>query len=147
MESSGGSLMKGYYNKKHILYVDNWYTSPDLFQFSKSIPKGKVQSASTENLLAIKWHDKKFFHMLSSVPKPHGHRKNCARKSLKWYKKLFFHLTDLSLYNAFVLFQVVTENKPSFSEFRLAVVTQLLDKYPVPVKKHGMRRSSTSAKR
>nr|CAI5821951.1 unnamed protein product [Callosobruchus analis] len=200
MESSGKSgqivdtLMKGHYNKNHILYVDNWYTSPDLFQylvkqetggcgtvkpnrrgmpeFSKSIPKEEVQSTSTENLLAIKWHDKKFVHMLTSVARPNltdtgkvnsktGNRVlkpqcvleynlkmgavdktdmqnsfvDCARKSLKWYKKLFFHLMDLSLYNAFVLFQVVTGNKPSFSESRLAVVIQLFDKYPVPVKK------------
>ena len=60
---------------------------------------------------------------------------DCARKSLKWYKKLFFHLMDLCLYNAYVLFQVVTGNKPPFSEFRLKVITQIFAKYPISLKR------------
>lgn len=202
MESLGKSgqivdiLIKEYYNKKHILYVDNWYTSPDLFQylleqetggcgtvrpnrkgmpeFRKPIQKGEVESACTENLLAIKWHDKKFVHMLTSVSRPclkesgKVNRKtgsrilkpqcvleynlkmgavdkidmqvsfvDCARKSLKWYKKLFFHLMDLSLYNAYVLFQVVTGNKPGFSDFRLQVVMQIFENYHIPLKERS----------
>jgi hypothetical protein len=53
----------------------------------------------------------------------------CARKSLKWYKKVFFHLIDLSLYNSYVMFQVKTGEKPSFSDFRLKIVTQIIEQY------------------
>lgn len=50
----------------------------------------------------------------------------CVRKSVKWYKKVFFHILDLVLYNSYVLFQVKTGKKPSFADFRLKVVTQII---------------------
>lgn len=53
----------------------------------------------------------------------------CARKSLKWYKKLYFHLIDISLYNAYILYQAKTGKKPDFSDFRLNVAEQLIERY------------------
>ena len=34
----------------------------------------------------------------------------CTRKMRKWYVKFFFHLVDISLYDAFVLYNVNTGN-------------------------------------
>lgn len=183
------TLMKNYLKKGHILYVDNWYSSPILFQYlfenntgtcgtvrpnRKGMPifgpveKGHCESAHTDELLALKWCDKRNVHMLTSVytgnQKETGNKHfqtgepiikpeciiqynnkmgavdkvdmqvsfvECARKSLKWYKKVFFHIIDLALYNALILYQVKTGNKPSFSDFRLKLVTQLIEKYSI----------------
>lgn len=184
------TLLKKYLQKNHVLYVDNWYSSPTLFQylfeestgacgtvkpnrkgmpeFVQKLDKGECETASTENMIAMKWVDKRPVHMLSTTCTAHmtGTGKidrntntemlkpdcvikyndkmggvdkadmqvsfvECARKTLKWYKKLFFHLMDISLYNAFVLYQVRTGKKPHFSEFRLNVAEQIIEKFNV----------------
>ena len=83
------TLMKPFIGKGHILYVDNWYTSPTLFRYlfrnqtgacgtvrpnRKGMPrfKGKMSKGDVEHfnngqLLATKWHDKRDVHILSSV--------------------------------------------------------------------------------
>ena len=72
--------MKSYLGKGHIVYMDNWYTSPELFEllynnntgacgtvkvnrknmpvFAKKMKKGEVEFQHTDKLLAVKWHDK-----------------------------------------------------------------------------------------
>lgn len=194
------SLLQKYIDKNHILFVDNWYSSPLLFkylfdrntgacgtvranrkgmpEFRKKLGRGECETANTENMLAIKWLDKRYVHMLTTVysgkMKSTGkinqktketilkpdcvmhYNENmgavdkvdmqvsfveCARKSLKWYKKLFFHLIDISLYNAYILYQVKTGKKPQFSDFRLNVAEQLIEKYHTP--KGHMKRPPT----
>jgi hypothetical protein len=82
------TLMKPYLNKNHILYVDNWYTSPILFKHlleqqtgacgtvkpnRKGMPvfeqveKGQCSAVHDDNLLALKWSDKRYVHMLTTV--------------------------------------------------------------------------------
>lgn len=82
------TLMKKYLKKNHILYVDNWYSSPMLFRFLfqsdtgacgtvksnrkgkpifGTLEKGQCEAAYCENLLAVKWCDKRNVHMLTSV--------------------------------------------------------------------------------
>lgn len=53
----------------------------------------------------------------------------CARKTLKWYKKVYFHMIDLCLYNSYILYQIKTGRKPSFSSFRLQIVTQMIGEF------------------
>lgn len=83
------SLTENYWNKGHRLYTDNWYTSPLLYRFlygkkinccgtananRKFMPafddqkaeRGTVQDFCTNDLLAIKWTDKRDVHMLTS---------------------------------------------------------------------------------
>ncbi|CAL7937381.1 unnamed protein product [Xylocopa violacea] len=55
---------------------------------------------------------------------------NSVRKSVKWYKKLFFHLLDLAIYNAYILYQNSTGSKQKFSEFHIALIKDILRKYP-----------------
>lgn len=84
------TLMKPYLGKGHNLYVDNWYTSPTLFdelhkyktgacgtvksnrsgmpKFKKS-KQGDVEHLHGGSLLAIKWHDKREVHMLTTINK------------------------------------------------------------------------------
>lgn len=82
------SLLKDFMHKGHILYCDNWYTSPDLFkkllknktgacgivrEDRKNMPKfdtigrGEVTHATCNNILCVKWRDKRNVHMLTSV--------------------------------------------------------------------------------
>lgn len=83
------TLMEPYLNKGHILFVDNWYTSPILFArlhadktnacgtvkgnrkymppMKEALKKGEVVSYKTTNMLAIKWVDKREVRMLSTL--------------------------------------------------------------------------------
>ncbi|UYV60146.1 hypothetical protein LAZ67_1000131 [Cordylochernes scorpioides] len=53
----------------------------------------------------------------------------CLRKSLKWYKKLFLHFIDTSLLNAYSLYLVNTGKRPSFAEFHINLIGQIIEKY------------------
>ncbi|XP_043485886.1 piggyBac transposable element-derived protein 4-like [Polistes fuscatus] len=83
------TLMKDYLGKGHSLYVDNWYTSPLLFNtlhlkqtnscgtvrknrkyvpiISNKLQKGEISFRSTETLLCMKWQDKREVWMLTSL--------------------------------------------------------------------------------
>lgn len=94
LEKSGNivlTLTEPYWNKKHVLFTDNWYTSPLLCyslygkktncwrtvkatrqfmpQFQKKSKKRMVQYFSIDTLLAIKWTDKRDVHMLKTIHK------------------------------------------------------------------------------
>lgn len=83
------TLMEPYLNKSHIIYMDNWYSSPLLYQYlsehntgacgtvknnRKGIPTfptklapGQCISAITKGMMTCKWKDKRDVHMLSTV--------------------------------------------------------------------------------
>ena len=83
------TLMKPHLGKGHILYVDNWYASPALLKFlhnngtnacgtvtkrrkgmpkiDKRLKKGEAAFRSSDNLLVLKWMDKKEVYMLSTM--------------------------------------------------------------------------------
>ncbi|KAK2578713.1 hypothetical protein KPH14_000840 [Odynerus spinipes] len=85
------SLLEPYLGKGHTLYVDNWYTSPALFdvlhknytnacgivkkrrkgmpKMDEKLKKGEACFRSAGNMLAIKWQDKKEVWMISTVHK------------------------------------------------------------------------------
>jgi len=89
------TLMKPYFHKGHIIYLDNWYTSPTLFKYlsrkktggcgtvkinRKGMPKlyQKLKPgecvygiSKKSKLLALKWKDKRDVFMLSSI---HNHK-------------------------------------------------------------------------
>ena len=81
-------LMEKYLGKGHILYTDNWYTSPALAKFlvdhdtgavgtvhekRKNMPnfqatkRGDIQKHKCDEILVIRWHDKREVHLLSTV--------------------------------------------------------------------------------
>ncbi|XP_050295136.1 piggyBac transposable element-derived protein 4-like [Anthonomus grandis grandis] len=72
------TLLESYLEKGHTLFVDNWYTSPNLFESlykskttaCEKLQKGEFTYRSTENLLAVRWQDKREVNMLSSCHKP-----------------------------------------------------------------------------
>ena len=100
-------MMKPYFNKGHIHYVDNWYSSPKLTEFlhekdtglcgtikknRKGLPclkmkleKGEVQLAHNMIWVAIKWQDKKEVYMIISV---HEFEYSEIGKLENWRKKL-----------------------------------------------------------
>lgn len=83
------TLMEPYLNKGHIIYMDNWYSSPLLYQYlsehntgacgtvrnnRKGIPMfptklapGQCISAITKGMMTCKWKDKRDVHILSTV--------------------------------------------------------------------------------
>lgn len=85
------TLMAPFLDKGHQLFIDNWYTSPflldllqshntgacgtvksnrkDMAKFPKT-KKGDCHARCTDTLLAVKWHDKREVHMLSTIHDP-----------------------------------------------------------------------------
>ena len=85
-------LSPSYLDKGHILFVDNWYTSPILFRylhkcntgacgtvrlnrkhmpkFTKKLKRGETECCRRKMLLAIKWSDKRHVSMLTTVNTP-----------------------------------------------------------------------------
>lgn len=85
-------FLQPYFYKGHVMYVDNWYTSPTLAEFlheretglcgtvkanRKGMPKfdeplqrGEMQIAHNDVWMAVKWEDKRSVRMLTSVHEP-----------------------------------------------------------------------------
>lgn len=83
------SLLQSFLNKGHTVYLDNWFSSPTLFnllhekgtnacgtvqkrrkdmpKINDKLKKGEAVFRSSENLLAMKWSDRKEFYMLSTI--------------------------------------------------------------------------------
>ncbi len=83
------TLLAPYLGKGHVLYVDNWYSSPSLFQhllshgtgacgtvranregmpvFTGKMVKGQVECRQNRTQLVVKWHDKRDVLMLTTV--------------------------------------------------------------------------------
>ena len=82
-------FIENYKNQGHTLYLDNWYSSPDLFlilrelgfnvigtvrQNIKNLPresfikleKGETQIFSSNNIFLLRWSDKKIVNLLST---------------------------------------------------------------------------------
>jgi len=60
-----------------------------------------------------------------------------TRKTKKWYKKLFYHILDVSVYNAYILYQSNNKKTLELSEFRLEVIKDLLRKHGTEKLPHG----------
>ncbi|KAL2098758.1 hypothetical protein ACEWY4_005238 [Coilia grayii] len=83
------NMLKPYLEKGHALFTDNWYSSPTLFlylmkhrtgacgtvrakrkgmpEFRKKMKKDEVEMKCAGPLLAVKWHDKRDVHVLSTI--------------------------------------------------------------------------------
>ena len=58
---------------------------------------------------------------------------SCIRKSYNWYTKVFFHFLEEAIYNAFVIYDKVEEEKKyKFMQIKLEVVHQMLQDVRVP---------------
>jgi len=77
------TLMEKYLDKGDILYSDNWYSTPNLFQslyecstgacstvkknrsgflkFQRTLQRGEQPVQHTPNMVAIKWHEKNMY--------------------------------------------------------------------------------------
>lgn len=53
------------------------------------------------------------------------------KQQKKFHMKVFWHLIDQSLFNAFIIYQKVTNNsKDTFWRFRMEVIEEIFEKYP-----------------
>lgn len=97
------TLMQPYLGKGHQLFVDNWYSSPALFQFlhnastnacgtvrkrrecipkmQENLKKGQLSFRSSDNMLVLKWCDKREVWMLST-----SHSVECQDSGKKNYR-------------------------------------------------------------
>ena len=53
---------------------------------------------------------------------------HCVRRSTKWYKKYFFHLSDLAIYNAYILYKSANNKTETFENFHLLLIKDILQK-------------------
>uniref|UniRef100_A0A8C5PTB7 PiggyBac transposable element-derived protein domain-containing protein n=1 Tax=Leptobrachium leishanense TaxID=445787 RepID=A0A8C5PTB7_9ANUR len=188
----GWDLVYPLFNKGYHLWVDNYYTSIDLFKnlycfetlacgtvrknrrgFPQILTAGKKSRGSSsslrqEEVLALRFTDKKDVYMLSTVhdestvPVPVRGRteplekSKCIvdyskfmggvdladqciqpylvnRKTRAWYKKIAIYLTEIAIFNAYVLYKQAAVEKPyPFLEFMLEIISQLI-LTPTPV--------------
>ncbi|KAL0879584.1 hypothetical protein ABMA27_003312 [Loxostege sticticalis] len=85
------TFLERYYFTNRIIYMDNWYSSPKLFdflasrgigacgtvkktrkempKFRTSLKKGERDVKFTSRIMAVKWHDKKDVYILSTIHK------------------------------------------------------------------------------
>lgn len=85
------TLLQPYLGKGHSIFLDNWYSSPKLYnelhkkrtgacgtvrknrkempQFEK-LEKGEIIHLHNDNLMALKWQDKRDVHMLTTLHEP-----------------------------------------------------------------------------
>ncbi|CAF3954761.1 unnamed protein product, partial [Rotaria sp. Silwood1] len=90
------TLLEPFLNKDHSLFVDNYYSSPVLFEYIHQYKTGACRTVQknrtglpiyeeidepgeqvlyhTDNLLALQWHDKDDAMMLSTLHKPATNR-------------------------------------------------------------------------
>ncbi len=86
------TLLNDYLDKGHVVFLDNWYTSPTSFEklykrrtgacgtvrrtraglpkFLAKLRKGEQTFEHTNVLLAVKWHDKRDVYILSTIHTP-----------------------------------------------------------------------------
>lgn len=179
-------LTKKVQGRGHKLYMDNYFSSPDLFDdlatkqiyccgtvrpYRKGMPqdfrpmrmrlqRGDLQVRTRGDLTAILWRDKRDVRILTNIHDPpaegnfrdsngkaikpqivadynrhmgyvdKGDRMansySINRRTWKWTKKLFFHLFDLAILNSYILFSSLGGKKISHSDFRDALVGNLL---------------------
>lgn len=99
------SLLEPYLGKGQALYVENWYTSPALFdilhkngtnacgtvkkrrigmpRMNEKLQKGEACFRSSVNMLAIKWQDKKDVFMISTM-----HREEFVNVPKHWKQEI-----------------------------------------------------------
>lgn len=83
------TMMAPFLNKGHTLFVDNWYTSPQLFQYlhekktnacgtvrkhrkglpptARKLKKGEFEAMHTQNILFVRWQDRREVTLLSTM--------------------------------------------------------------------------------
>ena len=77
----------------------------------------------------------------------------CTSRKIKWYQKLFFYFVDIAMVNSFIAYKNLknlSRHRNSFSDFRIDLVTETLEKYntikPRPSIKAAQLQPSTSAR-
>lgn len=117
-------FLKNDFNKAHIVYLDNWYLSPQLSERIGTICKNCKRNWKTgEDVVkpSCICDYNKNKGGVDNIDR-HSSLQKTIRKTINWYTK-FFHLMDLSLSNAHVLYHKYTEAKLSLPQFRLETVT------------------------
>lgn len=185
-------LSKSILNKGYTLFFDNWYSSPNLFLElhqektniigiirsnrqnmpkniqTKSLKKGECLWKSCNNLLALRWKDKRDVYMISTkhesvemvehidkqfkkTMKPKcilEYNKGMGgidrqdqmlacfpimRKVIKGYRKLFFYMSDIALFNTYIIHKTIHRpRKETYVDYRLNIAELILKNVQLP---------------
>ncbi|XP_052258108.1 piggyBac transposable element-derived protein 4-like [Dreissena polymorpha] len=137
-------------NKGYCLYVDNFYSSPTLFDrlsaentmavatvrlnrcevpvaLKTKAKGGDVMYRQCDNLLAMKWTDKRHMGGVDRSDQL-GKYYSFSRKTKEWWLKLFFHIINLVVTNAYILYlKNRGEGRPlTHYKFRLELAKQMM---------------------
>jgi len=74
------------------------------------------------------------------------HYNTLRRKAQKWYKKMFFHLVDICIYNSYVIYKSIHGETVPFLKFRMAIIRQIIEKYPPEERKRANAASEGSGR-
>lgn len=179
-------LSKSIINKGYTLFLDNWYSSPNLFlklhrqktnviwtvrKNRKNMPqdmqkhilkKGEFVWRCCNNLIALRWKDKRDVYMLSTkhktvemveqsnkqlqkIMKPKciieyntgmgavDHQDqmlacfSIMRKVMKGYRKLFFYISDMALFNTYIMQKTIySRNWQTYVDYRIDIAEAIL---------------------
>lgn len=181
-------LSKSIINKGYTLFLDNWYSSPDLFltlhqkktnvigtvrKNRKNMPKdfpqrilkkGECVWRCCNNLIALRWKDRRDVYMIStkheSVEMVEQSDKQLQketvdhqdqmlscfpimRKVIKGYRKLFFYISDMALFNTYIMHKIMRSRKrESYVDYRVNIAEAILQNVQLP--DYKMRGKSVS---
>ena len=171
-------LMSDLFDKGHHLYNDNWYTSEELLDFLRDrdtlacepamgnrikakslkdqpLEKGEWAFRRNDNLLTVKYEDKKEILFLSTIHDIQTERLpnrewdelapsklklvndynavdtltgnyTCVRKSFKWTVKVAIHYVEEAVLNSLILYDKINSNKMRFINFKLDVIEKII---------------------
>uniref|UniRef100_A0A1X7VDF6 PiggyBac transposable element-derived protein domain-containing protein n=1 Tax=Amphimedon queenslandica TaxID=400682 RepID=A0A1X7VDF6_AMPQE len=132
-------LVSDYRNKGCTLFMDNYYSLPELFN---DLDKGDVCMLSTfyDDRMIDKDRHRKGVAGMETIRKPKVVEEynqsmngvNTSDQMVQYYgysHRIFFHLLDLSLGNANILYNEASQKPLHHMDFRLAVAKSLLQNY------------------
>lgn len=185
-------LSKSIMNKGYTLFLDNWYSSPNLFlklhqkktnvigtvcKNRKNMPHGidkhilktgEYVWRSCNNLIALRWKDKCDVYVLSpkheTIEMVEQSNKELRkviksicileynkgmdavdrqdqilscfpimRKVIKGYQKLFFYISDMALFNTYIVHKAIhSRKKESYVDYRIIIAEAILQVVKLP---------------
>nr|XP_027231163.1 piggyBac transposable element-derived protein 4-like [Penaeus vannamei] len=148
-----------FFEKGYELYLDNWYSSPELFHYLSSRKTNRGNSSAEPQVHAEGPQD-----MVDLPPNRRGIVRtkpqavvdynvgkkgvdladqlaasySTTRRTNKWYQNVFYHLLDMAAVNAFVVHRALGGTLTQL-EFRLEIIANFLDQPPAYGRRGGLR--------
>nr|XP_027230473.1 piggyBac transposable element-derived protein 4-like [Penaeus vannamei] len=133
-----------FFEKGYELYLDNWYSSPELFHYLSSRktnnsaePQVHAEGPQvrTKPQAVVDYNvGKKGVDLADQLAASYS----TTRRTNKWYQNVFYHLLDMAVVNAFVVHRALGGTLTQL-EFRLEIIANFLDQPPAYGRRGGLR--------